>query len=183
MATFGYETIGSSNVFIADNFNQVAAVRSDLWTSRYSPSSDGTLDSITIYLGGDNAVDVKAVIYEEDGNAANSHTLVEVIENTSVSATPGWRTFTSATNPSLSSAKDYLIGAVADATDLSSGNSFYIYYDTFASSAHCRTNGFSYSSPDDPWSQTPFEGPSQLGVSAYATYTPSGGSSRRIIIT
>jgi len=159
--TFGYTSVGGSTR--NPQANQLVA-----WTVG-GPASDGTLDSVSVYVSSGKAA--TCGLYEMGASAPDA--LVEVGSEIDPT-TSGWNTWTLAGTISVSSSKTYAVGWKHE-TGFSTYN-----YDSGSGTVYVNSNASTYSagSLDDPYG-TPTGTYGGRDPSAYATYTESGGATER----
>lgn len=164
-SNFGYEIIGSLQLTIArrdyagsNTFSRYGTAWSGV---------DGTAVSLSVHLAVSpgQAVDVTAVINQEDSQGSGSHGETAKKQNTSVSEAGNWVVFT-LNNGSLSSANSYILSALGDATDFTANSkNCYVKYDNNSNNYYF-TNVGSYTI-SDPWNDAANTG---RMFSIYCTY-------------
>lgn len=172
MATFG-ETTAFGTGFQVAQAGGIETVHSDLFTL----GEAGDITKITAYCwtvtsNGDSISHAKAVLYDSSGNLLGTSPAVEL------NGTPAWRDFTFG-SPISATAADYYLGLIGEPFSVNSEQAG-IGTTNDSSTTAVRDSSGSYASPPDPQSTT---SNTSWSPSIYATYTPTGGSSRRIIIT
>lgn len=148
--TFGYTSIGGTT----------ATASSAVSNAAVSPSSNGTLDSVTYYSSDESVYTTDAAVYDSSFNLITSSNP----SNVSNSAAASWDTNTMAGESILSSNSYYIFFRYSE--------NITRYYDAGASASKIFTT-----TPDVDWPNpaSPTDGSSRL-YSIYATYTASGGS-------
>lgn len=147
--TFGYTSVGALNSFKLD----------DVRGAEGTPSSDGTVDSITVYINSSwtSGEEQKCAIYDSSGNF-----IAETEELTT--GGDGWITFNFASPPSVTSGSKYLIGVYQD------DNIQYKYDNTSGLTSPNYSGVDTYPTwPDPVGTSTAFQ------FSIYANYSEGGG--------
>lgn len=156
--TFGYTSIGGSTSYTGN----------DAYFTTDTPSSSGTVDSITVYADlFSGSTSVKPVIWDDSSTNVITDGIAPLITvNTSAAK---WWTSTYSTNPSITGSTAYNVGIIADNAQTD------FFYDTGASGSGGVDTSNSYASPQslDTKSSTTRK------YSVYATYTESS-SPRRV---
>jgi len=179
--TFGYENDGGTTTWIAlksGPFNYSYRVGH----SNYSPTLNGTLDSLHAYIANGyadsgDAGDITVFLNQKDSEGSDSHGEIGSKENVNQAVngynTPAWATFTISGSPSISSGANYIFNIVGDPADFTYGA--IVFYDTDSNHYNYTetfTNDYA-GSKENPWTVTPTE--ANRYYSIYATYTPGGG--------
>lgn len=158
MATFGYETEGSSQKVMSGAFQYGGG-------HTYSPAQNGTLDSITAYLVQNGAYlpHLRFGLYDSSDDSL----VGETEEWQLTTGWDGWKTLNVSGSPAIFSAKSYYF-AIGEAHQLdlkhNSGSQGYKY----ESVGWAQGSNF-----ENPWVGYTTSG-SQFLFSWYGTYTPSG---------
>lgn len=172
--TFGYTSIGGSNLTIGD----ADPDRDWLGGSSASSTETGTIDNVTAALHmrstSDSSVGIRINIYELNDGGANTHSLFATYASSSVNLTTAyaWKIFPFAGETVV--VDDYILGATSQGSSMA-GTGFadvagdftsQVYYSDLPASATY------YATPPDPWV---LAGTGTGRVSIYVTYTASGG--------
>lgn len=172
MATIGYTTVGSykSDICIhTGGFDGVS--QSNRWGNKISPTENGTVTSISIYLSSVDGIgdsDVKVFINKIDSTFSHTQIAVATLSNGSISV-PGWNTID--ISATLSNTDSYILNAIGS---ISSGvpDRIQIHRNLSGSGLGAPNEiSVSYASPEDPW--TPEVTGGSGAMSIYATYTPN----------
>ena len=176
--TFGYTTIGSAYVKIAQFTGDYSIRAGDTFTL----SEVGTLDSLHGAFGdngggGESSLDLCLLLYREDSAGSGQHDRVAYAEKLNENITSNdteFRTFT-ASGENLT-ADDYVLAALGNGAD-STGRDVYIakddtttrnrYY-TFTTGA----GGYTTERDEDPWTDDASSGARDYSI--YATYSVEG---------
>jgi len=172
--TFGYETAGGSQACIAHKFRSWTGTIERYYYRRgtaWSMSESGTTQSISAYVSGHDEIDITVAINEKDSEGTDSHGEIEKKENTGVSASAHWETFT-LSGQTLNSGSNYILNIIGDAADLTTppqaqGYNFYVHYDSNGVTSYYESVG-SYS-VENPWTVSPESEAKKYSI--YCTYT------------
>lgn len=162
MATFGYSTIGGSNIAVASSFIQGC---------KHTLTEAGTVSKLSVYLqGGGTASQVHRGLLYADSAGSPAGLLASSAEvNVAAGATAGFVDFTLTNPPSLSAGNYWLCLWSGTA---SSGSK--VYYDTVTNALDFVAAAYSTAgAPPDPFG-TPTAASRQMSI--FATYTPSGSA-------
>jgi len=171
--TFGYETAGASRVSIAWGGEPIIPEppQDSRAGTAWTMPEDGNAESITAYLGGDAACDVKAFINQKDSEGANSHGQIAMKEKTDVPASPHWETFTLDNPVTLTDGVDYILNVFGDGSSIPSRKYYYLYYDADGVTSYQEAGN--YLEPENPWNVSPESTPKKYSI--YCTYTAAAG--------
>lgn len=178
--TVGYTELGASGSSSICNVSSDTSTSAGKSNDSFTVLSEaGTLDSITFGLAaaqGAQTVDTFFAIYDEDGAASNSHSLIASVEelNKSIAVSPALYTINAASEEL--SADTYIIASLCNGVDIvgsprtvsiradtgGSGWRFYLESSTGA-------GGYATRKAEDPWTEV--DSSSSFLNSAYFTYT------------
>jgi len=183
--TFGYSSVGASDYTIG--FGGEGLFKNGRFSKRvgnvYTLGVSGDVESISAYTSGNNSTNIKALFNEVDGDGSNLHSQIAIKENTGVSNTAHWETFSFAESVAVS-ATGYTPNIVVDIDVLGEDNYSYIKYDS-TDIRRLETNSIGdnsgYTGLTSPWNTNNFnsnsyETGSENTYSIYATYTEAAPS-------
>lgn len=173
--TFGYTTVGSSWLNLAENTLDRSKRRGDTSTS---PGDVNTVEKITVNLLKtitEEGVDVTCFLSEEDSGGVASHGEIVKVERTSLALTnsAAWYDFTAA-DEGIVASTEYIINACANGLDLSDG-AVRFHSDSVSDHNGYTQNingGYTTLRDEDPWTQSLFFGGTINSI--YLTYTLPG---------
>jgi hypothetical protein len=164
--TFGYTSAGATPTTLQEGYTDTEF---QIGTN-YPLSEDGTIDSMSVYLGGDIAT-LKGLVYREDSNGANSHDLVASATSVLNDFGTAWYDITFASESLVTD--DYILAASQSETSAGSSAEVTMYYDSTGSDRYYISSGISNANNPNPWNKT--EDGTGRKYSIYATYTAGGG--------
>jgi len=182
--TFGYTSLGETFAVAQIATETLGDYSSNKRGQHINLSEAGTLDSLHLGLrkGSGDPAKASAILYREDGDAANSHSLIASIARTGLTlpASPA-EFFTFTANDEVLTADDYIIAGVGDGEACAFGSfcSPQIVVDTganpdirtYSTSINNTAGGYNTLRNEDPWAAT--DTTSDYIYSVYATYTAS----------
>lgn len=151
--TFGYTSVGASSAFVSQNtINGFSAT-----------GAAGTLNSISVYSKNANGTfNIKGILVNQADKTILSGGIGAIVSSTTTAA---WRTSNYASPPTIASVGYYISYIALDGS--------YLYYDAGSATDYWfKDTSNNYSTPTDPTDGTTT---ANYLISAYATYTPSGG--------
>lgn len=173
--TFGYTTVGSTQLSIAGSSGSSSYLRG----YKYSSGGAATLDSLHAAFKTDSAdtsIDIGAMLFRKDSDGANSHGKISGIKRVNIDL-PATAAFYDFTASSESIALDnYLLSITSDGYDIESGSVFCVYNTVATTTIYVIGGGAT--SIDTLLATDPLNNAGSTSTrhySIYATYTPSGG--------
>ena len=170
--TFGFTSAGATNQTLATNPFGILNGRAG---STFPAPSNGTLDSVSAYVGTDGASTFSsyASVNEEDSISAGSHGEIKSVLDNSISGSFSWRTYTLAGSASISNGVNYVINVNADSADLAAFETASLKYDSGSTQSYRDNPSSTAFNLADPWVPDIDE---TRDYSTYATYTASTNS-------
>lgn len=168
--TFGYSTAGTSGLSSIADTNGKGIQFQFMVGSAYSLTEAGSVSAVSVglKLSANFATTVyyTACIYREDGNGANSHSLISSAEGSGILSTTV--TFYNIPLSTSLAADDYILSAVGNSEQLEN-RAIQIAYDSATGVNYYQDTSDTDYIPDDPWNKT--ENGTNRKYSIYATYT------------